>query len=407
MSCRKARAAEVVGDDDDDDEMVIFELEAAEALAGLGRSSSSAVDSIGGGKATSYIPTDRDMADQKCCGYASNQVLIHLESEKTVETIPNKFCSTSHQSSYSTSTTKSRKNMNEDEKEARKLRRILANRESARETIRRRQSIYLELTRKAAELTEENENLKKGKELAVEEYNSLKDRNKFLRTWMAKIKKAKSGEMQEEPSSSKANISHSATTNTPFFPSLVPYFWPSVPPSSNVFQFQCPDHNDITTSSQFLAPNRDTPYCSHLNSTPPFYVLPVPWLFPYHPNNTMVHSNYVGTNDDQNEILSSDNNPMSFDLNLRAEDSSSPRTMPQEAWFTFPTEGQHTSSVLVPDVDAVSSHEHIKHGLAQTNHEPNICPLKKPEESFAASEARRRRKELMKLKNTHCHHAPT
>ena len=47
------------------------------------------------------------------------------------------------------------------EKEAKRLRRVLANRESARQTILRRQAIRDELARKVADLSSQNENMKK------------------------------------------------------------------------------------------------------------------------------------------------------------------------------------------------------------------------------------------------------
>jgi hypothetical protein len=50
------------------------------------------------------------------------------------------------------------------EKEAKRLRRVLANRESARQTILRRQAIRDELARKVADLSSQNENMKKVKD---------------------------------------------------------------------------------------------------------------------------------------------------------------------------------------------------------------------------------------------------
>ncbi|GMH09940.1 hypothetical protein Nepgr_011781 [Nepenthes gracilis] len=81
---------------------------------------------------------------------------------------------------------KSQKIATEVEKEARRQRRVLANRESARQTIRKRQALHEELTRKAADLTFENENLKRDKELSVKEYQSLQSINKNLKEQMGK-----------------------------------------------------------------------------------------------------------------------------------------------------------------------------------------------------------------------------
>ncbi|KAI3471963.1 hypothetical protein Pfo_028651 [Paulownia fortunei] len=151
---------------------------------------------------------------QQFCDYASTTITSPEKTEKIVDNIPSQLCSTSCQSN---SVSKLRPKLTEAEKEARKLRRVLANRESARQTIRRRQAMYLELTRKAADVLEENEKLKKEKVLAVEEYNSLKGGNEFLKAQLAKLKKAEPAEMQDEPKTSQAEISCSATTSTPIF----------------------------------------------------------------------------------------------------------------------------------------------------------------------------------------------
>ncbi|TKW07488.1 hypothetical protein SEVIR_7G310700v4 [Setaria viridis] len=74
-----------------------------------------------------------------------------------------------------------RHTLTEAEKEAKRLRRVLANRESARQTILRRQAIRDELARKVADLSSENETIKKEKDLVMEEYLSLKETNKQLK----------------------------------------------------------------------------------------------------------------------------------------------------------------------------------------------------------------------------------
>ncbi|RLN27945.1 G-box-binding factor 1-like [Panicum miliaceum] len=71
--------------------------------------------------------------------------------------------------------------LTEAEKEAKRLRRVLANRESARQTILRRQAIRDELARKVADLSSENETIKKEKDLVMKEYLSLKETNKQLK----------------------------------------------------------------------------------------------------------------------------------------------------------------------------------------------------------------------------------
>ncbi|KAG2406174.1 uncharacterized protein HKW66_Vig0054300 [Vigna angularis] len=118
---------------------------------------------------------------------------------------------------------RSRKNLTEEEKEARRMRRILANRESARQTIRRRQALCEELTKKAATLVVENESLKKWmfylkihisstlsdkkeKDLALKEYQSLETTNKYLKAQIAKSTNTEEEKTPVEPESSVAEF---------------------------------------------------------------------------------------------------------------------------------------------------------------------------------------------------------
>ncbi|XP_040868588.1 uncharacterized protein [Glycine max] len=127
----------------------------------------------------------------------------HMKVEQDADVLPN--------TSYSlVRTTKSRRNLTEEEKEARRIRRILANRESARQTIRRRQALCEELTRKAATLVAENENLKREKELALKEYESLETTNKNLKTQIAKSINTEVEKTPVEPVSSVAEITPSS-----------------------------------------------------------------------------------------------------------------------------------------------------------------------------------------------------
>ncbi|KAL6642287.1 hypothetical protein ACP70R_020468 [Stipagrostis hirtigluma subsp. patula] len=79
------------------------------------------------------------------------------------------------------SPSKPRHMLTEAEKEAKRLRRVLANRESARQTILRRQAIRDELARKVADLSSQNENMKKEKDMVMKEYLSLKETNRQLK----------------------------------------------------------------------------------------------------------------------------------------------------------------------------------------------------------------------------------
>ncbi|KAF3638150.1 hypothetical protein FXO38_23372, partial [Capsicum annuum] len=96
---------------------------------------------------------------------------------------------------------KSIQELTEEEKEERRLRRVLANRESARRTVRRRQAMLAELKRNAADLALENENLKKKKELASAEYNYLMNKNNNLRMQIAKVVKAEVEETNDDSKS--------------------------------------------------------------------------------------------------------------------------------------------------------------------------------------------------------------
>ncbi|XP_075636528.1 uncharacterized protein LOC142608723 [Castanea sativa] len=132
---------------------------------------------------------------------------------------------------------KSRRNLTEAEKEERRIRRVLANRESARQTIRRRQALCEELTRKSAGLQWENENLKREKELALKKYQSLETTNKLLKVQMVKAIKVEVGETPPEHKPADVATSTSSSSNCPLFlftrPPLMPVFWPSIIPSQN------------------------------------------------------------------------------------------------------------------------------------------------------------------------------
>ncbi|XP_078170669.1 uncharacterized protein LOC144564936 isoform X3 [Carex rostrata] len=79
------------------------------------------------------------------------------------------------------SSLRGQKNLNEAERHAKRQRRILANRESARQTILRRQAFRDELARKVSTLSAENLILKKEKENATREYFYQKEMNQQLK----------------------------------------------------------------------------------------------------------------------------------------------------------------------------------------------------------------------------------
>lgn len=71
--------------------------------------------------------------------------------------------------------------LTEIEKEARKLRRIYANRESARQTIRKKQILCEELARKSTSLALENQDMKQKKDEMMKHLQFLKDQNRLLK----------------------------------------------------------------------------------------------------------------------------------------------------------------------------------------------------------------------------------
>ncbi|KAL0344775.1 UNVERIFIED_CONTAM: hypothetical protein Sradi_4308800 [Sesamum radiatum] len=406
--------------EEEDDHMVTCEREAAEALAALGRCSDASLSpelgcfSQQGAMFTSARHTSQDeaIAVHECWGNTNNMVRSALRAEETVRIVE---CTT--KSYQSNSANRSRQNLTEAEREARRLRRILANRESARQTIRRRQAMHLELIKKAADLSEENENLKKEKELALKEYTSLKGRNEFLQLQLANIKKAERREMQEAPNSSAGEKPSSATTGAPILlcyqPSLSPFFWPSIFPSSNGCHLQCASHSDVISSSMhgIDMPSLHQGQEVYTRLGNPLFVLPVPWLLPFLSNSYTIHS-HSDTNKRQNETSSTrqcsfssssdslfvkDEHQLLSNLNMMMEASSSARAMPVQnvcaAGFTPLADG--TCSLT-----AVSAPGHTSHGLVKKNQEPIICCNEDSENVFAATTARRRRKELMKLKHS-------
>ncbi|KZV28441.1 hypothetical protein F511_03244 [Dorcoceras hygrometricum] len=266
--------------------MLTFELEAAEALAGMARSFSlpgeferrSSCQQVDTGAAVISPQTSQALGGQEFSRETSAMVAGPSSTLKIVETTPNQACNTSNQSKVSGT---SRHNLTEAEKEAQRLRRVLANRESARRTIRHRQAMYLELTGKAANLSKENTYLKQERELAVNKYNYLKDKNEFLKAQIAKRKHDGAGHIHDRPKSSHTEISSSAAIIPICLhnrPSLVPFFWP--------FKSQCASSTDFINASRFHKPVWDELFLSQgqecstaiTKPRPPFFILPVPWL---------------------------------------------------------------------------------------------------------------------------------
>ncbi|CAK8544038.1 unnamed protein product [Lathyrus sativus] len=182
---------------------------------------------------------------------------------------------------------KSRRNLTEEEKEARRIRRVLANRESARQTIRRRQALSEELSRKAATLVLENENLKRKKELALKEYQSLETTNKLLK---AQVSKSINTKVEKTPVAQELSMADVApmSGNSPWFHynhfPVRQLFWPSIFQSSNQvhtpFNSAIPSHVYIPCSSESEPPHKKNNLINDNQTQKPLYMFPCPWLYP-------------------------------------------------------------------------------------------------------------------------------
>ncbi|KAM5559537.1 hypothetical protein ABKV19_020946 [Rosa sericea] len=282
------------------------------------------------------------------------------------------ICTTSYPSF---SCTKSRRNLTEEEKEERRIRRILANRESARQTIRRRQALCEDLTKKAADLALENESLKRKKDLALKQYQSLEETNRLLKVQMAKARKAEVEETPDENMSAYVQIPLSSPTNPPLFlfnrPPFTPVFWPSIIQSSNSIQLQQVPQNPMTIPSNISLPCNGTADSSHELGNPinvngsrtPLYVFPCPWFFPHFDNGNGLQpqssclenkkegaffNNQCSASSSSRTAAQLDNNQSTFPVRLDTEASGSmeagPRTDLNENPAQFPLDGgdQHT-----------------------------------------------------------------
>lgn len=273
---------------------------------------------------------------------------------------------------------------------------------------------------------------------------------------MANAKKSEPRETKEEPKSSQAEKPSSSPVFLYNHPSLVPFFWPSVP-SSNFIHLQYLSHSDVTSLSEFSLQHRDMASSDVGITGPgnPLFVLPLPWALPFPIYGTPLTS-YSDTKKRQSETPSAhqcsmpstsdnlfvaENNELSPKPNVLMQASSCRRSTPAGsaigAGFTYPVNrcdrytGHHSEvTLLMPeklscikpvesvgptrnslednicDPYAASDTDNMLETLPK-NAEPVICRHKKPENVFAATKARRRRKEVMMLKNVQYHRTRT
>ncbi|KAK7244933.1 hypothetical protein RIF29_39762 [Crotalaria pallida] len=310
---------------------------------------------------------------------------------------------------------KSRHNLTEEEKEARRMRRVLANRESARQTIRRRQALCEELTRKAASLAAENQNLKKEKEMALKEHQSLESTNKHLKAQIAKSIKTEAEKTPVEP---EANISMAGVTTLPGngpwflynrFP-VTQLFWPSVIQSSNPAQSQhtpfnfidIPSHVSVPCSSKSNSCHKKNDIINNNKMQNPLYLFPCPWVFPFHEfENGQPLSPSTGLKDKQDELGKQCSSSSSLStvanvdhravlpIKLKTEASSwtddRPINDPGHATSRIPLDGA----------------SHIATSSMEKKQAPFACSGTNVADAVATAEARKRRKELTKLKGFH------
>ncbi|KAK7396661.1 hypothetical protein VNO78_17817 [Psophocarpus tetragonolobus] len=371
---------------------------------------------------------------------------------------------------------KSRRNLTEEEKEERRTRRILANRESARQTIRRRQhglqsvfssflSMYIklfqalceELTRKAATLVVENEKLKREKELALKEYQTLETTNKHLKEQIAKSINTEVEKTPVEPKSSVAEVAPLSGNGAWFLYNHFPapqIFWPSILQSSNPVHLQNASFNSIAISSNANVPCSSDSVSSHKQNNltndnriqNPYYMFPCPWLLPIPQFGNGQSSPSSSLKDKQDNLSLGKPCSSSSSLNTLANvdyQAALPIKLKREAGWTearpkddlgcaiprFFLDGDekktgchiiekyggpafgcngHASAIKQENElqfhsapnNKVSSASCIATTL-EKKQEQFICQGKNPVDVVAAAEARKRRKELTKQKNIH------
>ncbi|KAG2686541.1 hypothetical protein I3760_09G010300 [Carya illinoinensis] len=466
------------------DLMVKIELEAAEALADLAHL---AVRESGGGgsggkwgskgkRARKRVKSESPPADSvfqlspvdlvpSCSDLAEDRAVLSQQQCEKINTIellepananqdPGKMKVKAEQDSELAKPTtsarsytplgirKSRRNLTEAEKEERRIRRVLANRESARQTIRRRQE----------------------KELALKVYQSLETTNKHLKEQMAKVVKAEVEETPGERSSADVGASISSSTNCPRLlydhHPFMPPFWPSISQSSNHVQSLHGRRSAIVIQSNIPMPatcsldtSQEQENRKDVNGPRTlFYVLPCPWFFPLpghgnerqpEPSTGMKdeqdetsHDNHYGVCSSSKFVAHVENHHCSLPDEVKTEASGSTEARPandsNETPVGLPQDGgdqntgahseeisftpalldcfQRASSIkhknrpqleYTPDIETPSTACCIASALPEKKQKSTVYPNRKLIDVVAAAGARKRRKELTKLKNLH------
>ncbi|XP_039013373.1 uncharacterized protein LOC120143011 isoform X2 [Hibiscus syriacus] len=324
---------------------------------------------------------------------------------------------------------RSRQNLTEAEKEERRLRRILANRESARQTIHRR----------------------KEKELALKEYQSQESTNEHLKAVMAKAMKAEERKictelkLDHQISGASRNYPYSFYNQHPF----PPFCWPSsVTPSHPVqSQYGHQHANFFPSSISSLTNGR---FDSFFNQENPvdvngpktaLYVVPYPWFFTLPYNQSGLHhlpSRGLKDMEDENSVSNCCNAVCSskpvikeekYNSSLPVEVEKGPNNLnctpaglpvdggdqclfhiKEEVFVPTPLCSAGTS--FVAQLENKTNHDvkteeapvrafDFGGALPGADQESTDYTSKKVLDAVAASEARKRRKQLTKLKNLH------
>ncbi|KAJ8505092.1 hypothetical protein OPV22_005978 [Ensete ventricosum] len=258
-----------------------------------------------------------------------------------------------------------KQNLTEAEKEERRLRRVLANRESARQTIRRRQSFREELTKKVAYLSLENENMRMQKDVAMKEYLSLKDTNEQLKEQIAMT--VRSGTESSETAAAKEMES---STWSPRFSMHKP-----------------------STSADTIG------FFEHSGSGRPLYVPPCAWYYLSH--HEVSHpfgdqdSAASGDNEARVSVHGRDEKDQSLIVRVgnEKEDAVSKRTHKDEKMVKMPPSTSKEKSKLQRDKGLLEKLQACSPGESSSTSSAAAAA--------AATEARKRRKQLTKLKHNH------
>ncbi|XP_011626028.1 uncharacterized protein LOC18441354 isoform X2 [Amborella trichopoda] len=346
--------------------------------------------------------------------------------------------------------------LSEDEKEARRLRRVQANRESARQTIRRRQVLCEELTRRAANLALDNESMKREMDLAMQEFLSLKETNQHLKERVAKMFQDEEKQAPDEDPPPETEKPASSPVQAPlvFYNGIhfTPIAWPPIlQPLSTT---QTPpvslsnDEDDHLHAASRIHTSQGWGGNFRGSSGPSaFYVLPCPWLFSlYEQGPIPCPCDAPALREDgslrlcQYDIESS-RKPIITSSSCSVEnqfDSKAPKIRektarsvgesqpllprersdrvvghPSEELGLVPTMNTsiftiNRQSLWAQDAKDTNPNDNVTVMAAHSaelspefSPSPCLCQSKRSSDAAAATEARKRRKELTKLKNLH------